>query len=187
MKKLIIIIIILTLLAVVMIAGCTSEEKPITEISIPGHGTEVYTFYNDIHKAVLVKTNDPQGIKAIGDSFTKMNIVFDGSSTQDNGYFRAILISILAKVPIYYSYEGRIVHFDSYYFIGDKWYNSTSEEIEKPVFQDPVLWLSGPSTGANETSVILNNNTIYLNGDSYKGLTMASDKLVLLFFGINKV
>ena len=179
--------VIFLLLAIVLIAGCTSREKPITELQINGHGNEVYTFYNDIRQALLVKTNDPQGVKAIGDSFTKMNIVFDGSNVQDNAYFRAILISILAKVPIYYSYEGRLVHFDTYYFIGDKWYNSTSEEITKPAFQYPVLWLSGPSTGANETSVVLANNTIYLNGDSYNGLTMAGDKLVLLFFGINKV
>ncbi len=177
---------ILILLTVVAISGCT-EERPIMEVQIPGHGNEIYAFSNDIRESLLVKTNEPEGIKAIGKSFTKMNIVFDGSNTQDNAYFSAILISILSKLPLYYSYETRLVYFDSYYFIGDTWYNSTSEEIERPDFQDPVLWLSGPSTGANETSLILENNTIHLNGNSYNGLTLAGDKLVLLFFGVDNV
>ncbi len=174
------------LVIVAIISGCT-QELPVTEVSIPGHGSQIYTFSNDIRQSLLVKTNDPDGVKAMSASLTRMDIVFDGSNTQDNAYFRAVLISILAKLPVYYSYEGRLVYFDSYYFIGDTWYNSTNEEIEKPVFQDLVLWLSGPSTGANETSIILEDNVIHLNGDSYDGLTLAGDKLVLLFFGIDKI
>ena len=68
----------------------------------------------------------------------------------------------------------------------NKWYNSTNEEIERPEFNGPVLWLVGPSA-ANETSLTLTNGTIYLSGDSYRGLTMVGDKLVLLFFGIDSV
>lgn len=176
--------ILIGLVVLVFIAGCT-EQQPITEISIPGHGNQIYTFTNDIREALRVKTNDPEGIKSTGKTLTKINIVFDGSNTQDNAYFRVVLINIGAKLPTYYAYEGRLVTFDSYYFIGDKWYNATSEEITKPNFTETVLWLSGPST-ANETSLTLKGNIIYLRGDSYKGLTLAGDKLVLLFFQIDK-
>lgn len=174
------------LLAIIFSLGC-AEQLPVTEIVIPGHGSQVYTFSYDIRQSLAVKTNDPEGIKAIGASLTRMNIAFDGSNEQDNAYFRVVLTNIGAKLPIYYSYEGRLIQFDSYYFIEDQWYNSTNEEIERPVFSDPTLWLSGPSTGANETSLVLTDNIINLNGDSYKGLTLAGDKLVLLFFNIDSV
>ena len=175
----------LLVLFVVLISGC-AQQKPITEMSIPGHGSEIYTFSNDIHESLRVKTNDPEGIKLIGKQLEQMNIVFNGSSEQDNAYFQVVLTNIGAKLPVYYSYEGRLVYFDYYYFIGNTWYNASSEEIPKPLFISPVLWLSGPSS-ANETSLMLVNNIIYLSGTSYKGLTLAGDKLVLLLFGIDHI
>ena len=179
------IIIPLILVAMTLIAGC-AEQQPITEISIQGHGNEIYTFSNDIRESLLVKTNDPEGIKAIGATFTDMNVVFDGSNQQDNAYFRVVLTNINAKLPLFYSYEGRLISFNAYYFIGDTWYKSANQTIE-PNFSSPVLWLSGPSTGAKDTSLNLVNNTIYLSGTSYKNLTLAGDKLVLLFFGIDNI
>ena len=181
MKKLIVAI----LFVVVLVAGC-AQQKPVTELTIPGHGSEVYTFSNDIRESLKVKTNDPQGIKDIGLQLERINIVFNGSSKQDNGYFSAVLIGLINKVSLYYAYEGRVIYFDSYYFLNDTWYNSTNEVIEKPVFSGTVLWLVGPSS-ANETSLTLINNTIYMRGADYKGLTLASDKLVLLLFGIEKI
>lgn len=181
------IIIPLLLVVMALIAGCAEERQPITEISIQGRGSEIYTFSNDIHESLLVKTNDPNGIKAIGKTFTEMNVVFDGSNQQDNAYFRVVLTNINAKLPVYYSYEGRLISFNAYYFIDGVWYRSANETIEKPNFSSPVLWLIGPSTGANETSLRLENNTIYLSGESYKGLTLAGDKLVLLFFNIDSI
>lgn len=184
MKKFIVIAVIVV---VALIAGCTQEKQPITEISVQGHGNEIYTFSNDIRESLLVKTNDPEGIKAIGATFADMNVVFDGSNQQDNAYFRVVLTNINAKLPLFYSYEGRLISFNAYYFIGDTWYKSANQTIEKPNFSSPVLWLSGPSTGAKDTSLNLVNNTIYLSGTDYKNLTMAGDKLVLLFFGIDNI
>jgi len=182
MKKLIITALVF---AAVLVAGCT-QELPVTEVVIPGHGSQVYTFSNDIRQSLLVNTNNPEGIKAIGRQLTVMNVVFDGSNQQDNAYFQVVLTNIVAKLPIYYSYEGRLIRFNSFYSVDNKWYNSTNEEIERPEFNGPVLWLVGPSA-ANETSLTLTNGTIYLSGDSYRGLTMVGDKLVLLFFGIDSV
>src|SRR3989344_4929810 len=180
------IIIPLILVAMTLIAGC-AEQQPITEISIQGHGNEIYTFSNDIRESLLIKTNNPEGIKLIGKTFTDMNVVFNGSDQQDNAYFRVVLTNINAKLPIYYSYEGRLISFNAYYFIDGIWYRSANQTVEKPSFSSPVLWLSGPSTGATDTSLNLVNNTIYLSGTDYKNLTMAGDKLVLLFFGIDNI
>ncbi len=179
-------LVILAVAAVVLVAGC-AEQTPRNEIYIPGHGDQIYTFANDIGDALAVKTNDPEGIRAIGRSFEKMNIVFNGSDAQDNAYFRVVLVNIGAKVPTYFSYEGRLVRFETYYFLDNStWFNSTNEQIPAPSFSDPVLWLRGPTTGANETSLNLINNTVYLSGDSYKGLTLAGDKFVLLLFEIDR-
>ncbi|MFA4820116.1 MAG: hypothetical protein WC613_04120 [Candidatus Aenigmatarchaeota archaeon] len=180
------IIILLLLLSVILVAGCT-EQQPITEISVQGHGNEIYTFSNDIRESLRVKTNDPEGIMIIGATFTDMNVVFDGTNQQDNAYFRVVMTNIIAKLPVFYSYEGRLISFNAYYFIGDTWYKSANETIEKPNFSSPILWLSGPSTGAKDTSLNLVNNTIHLSGTDYKNLTLAGDKLVLLFFGIDNI
>lgn len=178
--------IFLVLLIVIAVAGCT-QQKPVTELSIPGHGSQIYTFSNDIREALLVKTNDPDGIKTISRNYDNYIIVYNGSDLQDVGYFRVVAIN-LGKIPIFYSYEGRLINFDYYYFAGGKWYNSTNEELDElPQFKYPVIWLLGPSTGTNETSLTLVNNTIYLAGKDYRGLTLAGDKLVLLFFGVEKI
>lgn len=177
---------VLSIAIIVLLSGCAQQE-PVTELYIPGHGDQIYTFANDIRESLLVKTNDADGIKAIGKSLAHLNIAYNGSDLQDVGYFRIVVIDIGAKVPTYYAYEGKIITFDYFYFVGDTWYNATAEEIEKPSFSQPTLWLSGPSTGANETSLTLERSIVYLRGSSYKGLRLAGDKFVLLLFGIDKI
>jgi hypothetical protein len=179
-------IIIISILAVLVVAGCSQPRQPVTEIQVPGHGTEIYVFSNDVYEALKVTSNDPDGIKLIGNTFEHMDIVFNGSSEQDNAYFRVVLVNMLAKVPLYFSYEGRLVTFTPYYFIDDKWYDSANETA-KPDFKDTVIWLNGPNTGALDTSVNLEGNTIYLSGTSYKNLTLAGDKLTLLLFNIDQI
>jgi hypothetical protein len=181
MKK---IILLITLIA---IAGCTQKYQPVTEISIPGHGNEIYTFNNDIREALRVHSNDPDEIKQIASQMDRMALVFDGSDQQDNAYFNVVVTDLSAKIPVFYSYEGRLFYFVPYYYLGDQWYNRTNDPIPKPDFDIPVLWLRGPSTGANDTSVNLVNNTVYISGTSYKNLTLAGDKFTLLVFGIDKI
>jgi len=176
-------LLILILVSFVLISGCT-ERQPVTEIVIPGHGDQVYTFAHDIYDSAKVPVNDPQGIGLLFAINNRYTIVFDGSDSQDNAYFRVVLIN-LGKLPIYYAYEGRMVTFDYLYYIDDQWYNETDGEIGTPVFENPVLWLIGPSTGAEETSLTLEDNIIYLQGTSYDNLTMAGDKLTLLVFGFD--
>jgi hypothetical protein len=186
MKKL-----ILLLLAAVAIAGCVDQTayEPLTELHLTGGGTEVYTFANDIRKTLKeVDVNDPEGIMAIGNSYDKYAIVYNGTDLQDVSYFKIVAINF-AKIPIYYAYLGRVAVFDYYYFSENSWHNATGGEIESlPDFEDmPAIWMIGPGTGATDTSLNLVNNTIYLSGTSYRNLTMAGDRLSLLFFNIDEI
>jgi hypothetical protein len=172
----------IAVICVIIVAGCVQEEVALKEISIPGHN-DIYTFSNDIRDALKVESNNPAAIKS---QFYEgeMSVVFDGSSPQDNAYFTVVMTNIMAKVPTYLAYEGVLIKFQPYYFIGETWYNRNGDEIEKPKLAN-VLWLKGPSTGAEETSVNIINNTIILQGTSYQNLTLAGDRLVLEVMGIN--
>lgn len=179
------VVMLIALVSVLVVSGCT-EQQPITEVSIPGHGNQIYAFHNDIRESLTVPVNNPAGIKALINSSNGMNLVFDGSSPQDNAYFTVVTTEVTEKISTYYSYEGKLFGFAPYYYMGEQWYDSGGVEINGPP-SGPVLWLLGPSTGANGTSLRLENSTVYLSGDSYKGLTLASDKLALLVFNIDKV
>ena len=182
LKKFAVVIIIIFL--VTIISGCTETPKEMKEITIEGH-TETYTFANDIRESLKVPVNDEFGIRQMFLENDRFNIVFDGSSMQDNAYFRIVLIN-LAKISIFFSYESKVIGFDYYYYVGEQWYNSTNENITIPELHN-VIWLKGPSTGAIDTSLTLNGSTVYLQGTDYKNLTLAGDKLTLLVFGIDRV
>lgn len=177
--------IVFALVILVIAAGCVQEKTPIKEISIPGQA-KIYQFSSDLRSAVMVKSNDEASINNIFYTAKNINIVFDGSSETDNAYFNAVLIDFGSKVPLYLSYDGIQIKFTPFYTIGDDWYNATDDKITKPNFTEPVLMLKGPDTGAEDTSVNIFNNTIVLQGTSYKNLTLAGDKLTLIVFGIDK-
>lgn len=171
------------LLAVIVLASaCVAQQEEIKELRIAGHGDQVYTFSNDIRAALKVFSNNETAIKGLFASTDRVYLVFNGSSQQDNAYFTVIATNIAAKIPPYFAYEGRIFVFEPYYFEGDKWHNKNGVETEKPPAEN-VLWLLGPDTGAKETSVTIDNKTVYLQGTDYKGLTLAADRLVLIVFG----
>lgn len=170
----------------ILVAGCTQQEEvSIKEVSIPGHN-DIYTFSNDLRESLQVTADNPQGIRQKFFSGS-MNLVFDGSSQQDNAYFTVIMTNIMAKVPVYLAYEGVLIDFQPYYFLEDVWYDRKGNEIEKPDLSGPTLWLKGPATGAENMSLSLTNNTITLQGTSYKDLTLAADKLVLIVMDINGI
>lgn len=173
-------------ISVVFISGCTEQQAEIKEITIDGHGNQVYQFSYDIRESQKIASDDPLAISMLVANSDYMNIVFDGSDNQDNGYFQVVLINIVQKLTTYYSYEGKAFSgLPIYYYITENntivWYNSAQENITEPDLSGTTLWLLGPSTGANETSVRLNNNTIYIQGTSYKNLTLAGDKFALIF------
>ncbi|HLD49087.1 MAG TPA: hypothetical protein VJB11_01885 [archaeon] len=172
--------IFLILIAIFLISGCT-QQQAIKEISIPGHGNTIYTFNNDIRDTLKMNVSEPEKIRSMFYS-GKMSVVFDGSNNQENAYYKAILVD-MGKIPTYLAFEGRLIKFQYYYFIGDEWHNETDEIIQKPNFTEPVLWLGV----SNETEIEIKDNIVYLKGRDLSGLRIAGDRLALAVFGINKI
>ena len=180
MKKYIII-----LFALVLIAGCVEQE--IKSLVIPGHGRHVYQFSHDIRDALEVPVNDPLAIKKVVWQSDRLNIIFNGSSQQDNTYFQVVVINIIAKLQTFFAYEGKILQFPVFYYEDGKWFNSTLEQVAVPDLQGANLWLVGPDTGAVDTLLYSTGNIIYLHGTTYKNLTLAGDKFALVVMGIDSI
>jgi hypothetical protein len=169
-----------------MISGCT-EDKEIKELKIPGHGNHVYEFSNDIREALKVPVNDPIAIKKLVWQSDRLNIIFNGSSQQDNAYFQVLAINIVSKLQTFFAYEGKLLDFPVFYYDDKRrWFNST-EEVAIPNLEGANLWLLGPDTGAKDTSLLSIDNIIYLQGTSYKNLILVGDKLALIIMGIDKI
>lgn len=177
------------IIAVILVSGCVSneQEKEITEITISGHGNTVYVFSFDLRKSIAIPSNDPASIREQVWGSDNIVIVFNGSSEKDNAYFRMVMINTIAKFRTFFAYEGKILSYDTFYFEGDQWYNKTLEKIDKPVFEDTVLWLLGPDTGADSTSVDIEGNIIYIKGTSPDDLLMAGDKFALIVMGVENI
>ena len=182
MKKFMFIILIVSILS---ISGCVNEEE-IKELRIPGHGNHIYQFSHDIREALKVPVNDPIAIKKSVWQSDRLNIIFNGSSKQDNAYFQVVAINIVSKLQTFFAYEGKLLQFPVFYYENGKWFNST-EEITIPDLEGANLWLVGPNTGAMDTSLFSVDNVIYLQGTSYKNLTLAGDKFALIIMGIDKI
>ncbi len=179
------------LLLAVLVAGCAQppQYEPITEISIPGH-QQIYAFNNDIRQSILVKAESEQEIRGLFESSRHINVVFNGTDEMDNGMFRIALIDISAKIPFYFAAQGKETAMDIYYFLtdnGTQWYDYKEDPINEPALSGLTLWLKGPATGATETSVTLQGNTVVLQGTDLRNVSLAADKLTLIVFGINNL
>jgi hypothetical protein len=176
-----------------MLASACVQEN-ITSIKLPGQGEQVYEFSYNIKETVQIPVNNADAIKELMDNNEVYAFVFDGSDETDNGRFRVAVINIVTKLTIYYNYERypplTSDNFRAFYFInngsGTVWYDSNDQVIQAPVFSGPVIWFKGPNTGANETSVRVNGNIIYVSGSTGRDIERAADRFVLAIFGINK-
>ena len=175
---------ILSIIALVLATGCL-QEQPLKEIVIPGQEA-VYVFSYDIRESVKVASDNDKTIRSLFVDSASMNIVYDGSSNQDNAYFIVALTNIGNKLRPYLANTRRSLDFNYYYYVGDYWYNSTDDIIDRPNLTASTLMLKGPETGATETSVKLANNTIILQGTSYRNITLAADKLSLIIFDVSQ-
>ncbi|MBI4162322.1 MAG: hypothetical protein HY513_01455 [Candidatus Aenigmarchaeota archaeon] len=185
---------ILLMLTLSLVAGCV-QDQPLKEIVIPGHNV-VYLFTYDVRESIKVASDNEKAIRSLFTESSSMNIIYEGSSSRDNAYFIVALTNIGNKLRPYLENTGRSLDFNYYYYIGDYWYNSTDEIIGKPNLTTPTLVLKGPETGATETSVKLSeqtplgvnalNNTIVLQGTSYRNLTLAADKLSLIILDVTQ-
>src|SRR3989338_6133802 len=158
------------LVVIFAIAGCVQQTGPITEITLHGHPT--YTFSTDVMDALKYHVSDKEAIRQALLGANKIDIIFDGSDAEDNKYFQVVLYNLVTKMQTFFVYEGKIVDFRTYYFIGDQWYNATGNTT-KPRIEGTLIWVKGPHTGAVDNSIIYFDNTIYLQGTTYGNLTLA--------------
>lgn len=178
------------LAAILVVSGCTGSSGNI--IKLPGHGDQLYQFSYDVAETLQIPVNSPDSIKQIMDNNDHYTFVFDGSDTADNGRFRVSIINIVTKLKIYYSIEKDVVlgtgNFNAYYFIENnntrEWYLN-EEKVQAPLLRNPTIWLRGPSSGNNETSVNINGNIVYINGASGRGIERAADRFVLAVFAVS--
>jgi len=175
----------LLLVVIFAIAGCVQQTGQITEITLPGH--PVYTFSADVRDSLKYPVSDKEAIRQALLGADKINIIFDGSDAEDNKYFQVVLYNLVTKMQTFFVYEGKIVDFRTYYFIGDQWYNSTGGTIAKPEIEGASIWVKGPNTGGIDNSIIYFDNKIYLQGTTYGNLTLAGDKLALIVLGVERV
>lgn len=171
-------------LLVVLLSACVQQQE-IKELRIPGH-PQVYSFSNDLREVLKVPVHERNQIAQLLLESGGFDVVFNGTSGQDNAYFTIVALNTVAKLQTYSGNEGRLLEFRAYYFVDGIWYNSTNDEISEPAL-GPAIWMKGPGTGASETSVSADGNIIYIQGTSYRNLTLAADRLVLLAFGVENI
>jgi len=183
-------LVILSVLAVIFVTACT-QQQPVYEITIPGHGSQIYSFGQDVRQSLQIPISNELPIMQKIYSAKTINFVFDGS-TEDTPLFQIVLFNTVERFQTFFAYEGKFLgadNFQGYYFIENQWYNKTNHEIEEPVFANDgvVLWLRGPNTGAKTNQVQLDGNIIYVDGIDRKNIEMSADRLTLAVFGINSV
>lgn len=175
----------LLIISVVLVSACVQQQQEITEIVIPGH-PQVYSFSNDLREVLKVPVYGKPEIQQLFLTSDSIDIVFNGTSGQDNAYFTIVALNTVSKLQTYATNEGNALRFRTFYFVDDKWYNSTNEVIDEPQLRT-TIWMKGPETGAVDTSVSVDGNIITIQGTSYRNLTIAGDRLVLVAFGIERI
>jgi hypothetical protein len=77
------------------------------------------------------------------------------------------------------------MHIEALYYGEDgALYNKSKSAVKIP--DNAKILLLGPHTGAQETSVSLEGNTVTVQGTTPRGLAMAGDKLSLIAMGVTE-
>jgi hypothetical protein len=183
-------VILLVLIALGM--GCVQQtpqnSTEITEITLPGHPT--YVFSNDVRTALKYNTSFEDDIGHAIRQSGHLNIIFNGSSTEDDAYFSVVLYNVIEKIQTFFVYEGGLMKVDTYYSINNTWYSAGNDTIPYAnitALASPIIEIRGPHTGALENSITFNGRRILIQGQSYGNLTLAGDKLALIVMGVKQV
>lgn len=172
-------------LAVILLISACVQQAPITDIRISGHGEQIYQFSYDIRESVKVKADGEMEIRSLVLNSSRLSMIFNSTSPEDNIIFQVVVFNIAAKLPVYFGYEGKLLHIDAFYYKEDGYlYNKTDERVPMPA--NAKIMLLGPNTMAKETSVSLDGSTAILQGTTRKDIVLAADKLALIVMGIGE-
>lgn len=174
------------LIIAVVVSACVQPQTELKELYMPGHGNQIYSFSYDIRESVKVKSSDEAKMSGFLAKTNKLTIIFNSTSEEDNAAFQVAVFNLASKLPTYYSYEGKLLRIDVLYYNADGYlYNKTKERASLP--ENAKILLLGPNTGAKETSVSLDGNSIILQGVTKKGVGLAGDKLALIAMNITGI
>lgn len=167
--------IFLLVLAIILISGCASNPY---QMNFAGNDI---VFRANLLKAREIRVYpDEQALKQLllSPDIEKIKIAFV-SNDEENGFFAVASYELgfkLTKAYTFYYQKNPV--FESTPI------NSTAEL--KPSKTEPILFLLGPKTGANQTAVTVKDNLVVLEGKDfseinrrYTDLDLAVDKLLL--------
>ncbi len=169
--------------AVITVTGCVQQTQPITNITIDGVD---YSFANDVREALKVPVSNRFQIQQLIIYSKNISVIFDCSVSEEKPAISVAAYNAVSTIKNYLVSHGTFAYFNTYCFRGEQWYNATDNETEKPQL-GTTLWFRGQKTGANETSVNIENTTIVIQGTDYKNLTLAADAFSLAVLGVSKI
>lgn len=169
----------LVLALLVFVSACVQQQE-LREITISGQGNQVYVFSYDIRESVKVKSSNETSIRSLLRT-DSINILYNGTNEQDLAYFNVALFNIREKLRTFYGYNGILLKFYPFYYTANELVNFSNASISNPTIE-----ISGPNTGAAETSVTLTGKTVLVQGITSRNLQLAADRLVLAVFGIDE-
>ncbi|MFC2143586.1 hypothetical protein ACFLQN_04270 [Candidatus Aenigmatarchaeota archaeon] len=197
--------VIILLILLIAIAGCVEpqKEEEITKINIARHGAQVYEFSHNILDTLRdVPINDTETIKNVSDQSSTFNIIFDDlASPEEKARYSVVSYNIIIKLKTFYAYERGIAlgeeNFNSYYHSDGTWFYNEQEILDANdeniidhlnTDQESItIWLMGPDTGVEETSVEIEDRIVYIKGKTGKEIEIAADRFILAVFGFNDV
>ena len=174
---------VILIFSVVAVSACVQQAE-IKDIYINGHGNQIYQFSYDIRESVKIPSDNEREIRNLIAVSDKVTVIFNSTSGEDNAVFQVVVFNLAAKLPTYFSYEGKLLYIDILYYGEDGLYNKSNSKAELPT--NTKIRLLGPHTGAEEGSVRLDGNTITVQGTTPKNLVLAGDKLALVVMGIDE-
>lgn len=176
-------LLILAIVAAIVVAGCVQQPQPITNITIDGVD---YSFANDVREALKVPVNDRFQIQQLMIYSKNISVIFDCSIPEEKPTISVVAYNAVSTIQNYLISHGTFAYFNTYCFIDDQWYDARDNSTTKPSL-GATIWFKGPKTGANRTSVLIENNTVVIQGTDHKNMTLATDAFSLAFLGISKI
>ena len=161
-------VLVIFLAFVAITAGCIGQQ-PMEEIHILEKDGVEYEFSTDVREAAKIEVI---GETQIFDSIALANnvsIIFREGG--DNAIFAKAGFDLTNKLQFYYVYtQDRIVGIRGF------------EMVNASMAEGTIIEFIGPTTGANETSVSLQNETIIVRGTTNQTFALAVDRLALVLF-----
>jgi hypothetical protein len=165
------------IISIIFIAGCIgqSQDKPFFILK-DGERCIQYNFKADVRDIAEVPVAGKLGIQELLFSSSRLNILFE-SQPDDNPGFALASFAFTNKLAIYnLQVLGRVIEVQGY----DTANQTYLDELNFSSRTGLDIILKGPNTGAEDTSVRLQDRAIVVQGNSTASLELAGERLALI-------